>query len=254
MTARTTIVAGNWKMNKTVAEAVSLVGELKRTLVGFSGCEVVLCPPFTALTSVAGLLESVPGIHLGAQNLHPAPKGAFTGEISAPMLREAGCRYVIVGHSERRRYFGETDAFLREKLLAAVAAGLRPIFCVGEELPDRESGRWPDHLRSQLQGALHGLPLPALSALVLAYEPVWAIGTGRNASATQAQEAHALLRQEIKKLHGEAVASGMTIQYGGSVTPQNARELLSQPDVDGLLVGGASLEAQSFTSILLSVE
>ncbi len=254
MTARTTIVAGNWKMNKTVAEAVALVTELTAKLAGFSGCEVVLCPPFTALVNVARLLEGATGIRLGAQNLHPAPKGAFTGEISALMLREAGCRYVIVGHSERRRYFAETDAFLREKLLAAVAAGLRPIFCVGEELPDRESGRWPIHLRSQLRGALHGLPLPVLSEIVLAYEPVWAIGTGRNANPAQAQEAHALLRREMKELHGETVASQMTIQYGGSVTPQNAREILTQPDVDGLLVGGASLEAQSFTSILLSVE
>ncbi|VVM07392.1 triose-phosphate isomerase [Methylacidimicrobium tartarophylax] len=254
MTARTKIVAGNWKMNKTVAEAVSLVEELTKELAGFSGCEVILCPPFTALTSVAKLLHSSPRIQLGAQNLHPALQGAFTGEISAAMLREAGCRFVIVGHSERRRYFGETDAFLREKLLAAVAAGLRPIFCVGEELPDRESGRWPAHLRSQIQGVLHGLPVDVLSAIVLAYEPIWAIGTGRNARPEQAQEAHALLRKEIERLHGTAVAARMCIQYGGSVTPQNARELLSQPDVDGLLVGGASLNARSFTSILLSVQ
>ncbi|MDD2677101.1 MAG: triose-phosphate isomerase, partial [Methylacidiphilaceae bacterium] len=181
-------------MNKTVAEAVSLVEELKKELAAFSGCEVVLCPPFTALTSVADLLRSSSSIQLGAQNLHPAMQGAFTGEISATMLREVGCRFVIVGHSERRRYFGETDTFLREKLLAAVAAGLRPIFCVGEELPDRESGRWPAHLRSQIQGVLHGLPVDVLSAIVLAYEPIWAIGTGRNATPEQAQEAHVLLR------------------------------------------------------------
>ncbi len=254
MRARTKIVAGNWKMNKTVAEAASLVEKLQKQLATFSGCEVVLCPPFTALASVNKLLESTPRIQLGAQNLHPAPRGAFTGEISASMLREVGCQFVIIGHSERRRYFGETDTFLRAKLLAAVSAGLRPIFCVGEELPDRESGRWPSHLRSQLQGVLDELPPQVLSEVVLAYEPVWAIGTGRNATPEQAQEAHALLRQEVEKFHGKSIASRLTLQYGGSVTPQNARELLAQPDVDGLLVGGASLEAESFTSILLSVE
>ncbi|WP_018291888.1 triose-phosphate isomerase [Verrucomicrobium sp. 3C] len=253
MTARTKIVAGNWKMNKTVAEAISLVEQLKKDLAAFSGGDVILCPPFTALPSVAKLLGSFPKIHLGAQNLHPAPQGAFTGEISAAMLRDVGCQFVIVGHSERRRNFGETDAFLREKLLAAVAAGLRPIFCVGEELPDRESGRWPVHLRSQLQGALHGVPVDVLSEIVLAYEPVWAIGTGRNATPEQAQEAHALLRKEMEALHGASIASRMRIQYGGSVTPQNAHELLIQPDVDGLLVGGASLNAESFTSIVLAV-
>ncbi|VVM08520.1 triosephosphate isomerase (TIM) [Methylacidimicrobium cyclopophantes] len=252
--ARTKIIAGNWKMNKTVAEATSLVEELKKELATFEAAAVVLCPPFTALVSVARLLQSAPRIQLGAQNLHPAPSGAFTGEISAAMLREAGCRFVIVGHSERRRYFGETDAFLREKLLAAVAAGLRPIFCVGEELPDRESGRWPAHLRSQLQGALSGLSVDALSQIVLAYEPVWAIGTGRNATPEQAEEAHALLRKELEALHGATVASKMPIQYGGSVTPRNAGELLAQPDVDGLLVGGASLDAGSFTSIVFAVQ
>ncbi|MGD9896141.1 MAG: triose-phosphate isomerase [Candidatus Methylacidiphilaceae bacterium] len=253
MTARTKIIAGNWKMNKTVAEARSLVEQLKKELAGFARSEVVLCPPFTALVSVAELLASTPGIQLGAQNLYPAAQGAFTGEISGGMLRDAGCRYVIVGHSERRRYFGESGAFLREKLAAAVAADLRPIFCVGEELPERESGRWPLYLRSQLQEALHGLPADVLAKIVLAYEPVWAIGTGRNATPEQAQEAHALLRKEMAVLHGTGVALPMRIQYGGSVTPQNARELLAQPDVDGLLVGGASLDARSFASILLSV-
>ncbi|CAB4243478.1 Triosephosphate isomerase [Methylacidimicrobium sp. AP8] len=254
MNARTKIIAGNWKMNKTVAEARSLVCELQGRLATFSGCDVVLCPPFTALASVAKLLESTPRIQLGAQNLHPAPKGAFTGEISASMLSDVGCRFVIVGHSERRRYFGETDAFLRDKLLAAVSAGLHPIFCVGEELADREAGRWPDHLRSQLQAVLHDLPPSILMEVVLAYEPVWAIGTGRTATPEQAQEAHAFLRQELERLHGNSVATGLRLQYGGSVTPENAREILAQPDVDGLLVGGASLEAGSFASIVLSVE
>ncbi len=245
---RTTIIAGNWKMNKTPGEAVELAGALKERLGTTTDPEIVVCPSFTALVPVAEVLADT-AIRLGAQNMHPAPEGAYTGETSAGMLLAAGCRDVILGHSERRHGFGEDDAFVNAKTLAALEAGLRPIVCVGETLEEREKGATFDVVLGQVEGSLRDVPPERAASLVVAYEPVWAIGTGRTATPEQAQEVHAAIRGRIGEIFGEEVAGAMRILYGGSVKPENAAELLGQADIDGALVGGASLKADAFAAI-----
>src|SRR5919108_5083932 len=238
--SRKKFVCGNWKMHKTVGEAVELVRELRSRLN--TQVQVAVAPPFTALSSVKMALQGSP-IQLFAQNCHHEKQGAFTGEVSAAMLKEAGCDGVILGHSERRQLFGETDEGVARKLKAALAEGLHPIVCVGETLQEREAGRTWEVVSRQVRGALGGLDAATLQRITLAYEPVWAIGTGRNATSAQAQEVHGQIRGLLRDLGGQAAANAIGIQYGGSVKPDNAAELLSQPDVDGALVGGASLKS-----------
>jgi triosephosphate isomerase len=246
--ARKKFVCGNWKMHRTVAEATQLVQELLAGLGGEDRVEVAVAPPFTALAAVAPLLRGTP-IALAAQHVHWEAQGAFTGEVSAPMLAEVGCRHGIVGHSERRQLFGETDEQVRKKAGALLAAGVRPIVCVGETLAEREAGRTLEVVGRQVRAALAGFGAEPLAAVTLAYEPVWAIGTGKTATAAQAQEVHAAIRAILRELGGTA-GDAMRIQYGGSVKPDNAAELMSQPDVDGALVGGASLKASDFLAIV----
>jgi triosephosphate isomerase (TIM) len=246
---RKLIIAGNWKMNKTVAEALDLVRSLKIELAGVKEIDIVVCPPFTALGEVSRtILDS--NIRLGAQNMSEHNVGAFTGEIAAGMLKEFSVRYVILGHSERRQYQKEPDALIARKAAAAHAASLKPIVCVGETLAEREANQTQKVLDTQVRGSLAGLSKDQMTETIVAYEPVWAIGTGKTATTRQAQEAHAFIRQLLAKLFDETVARRVRIQYGGSVKPANARELMSQPDVDGALVGGASLEARSFADII----
>ena len=248
---RKLIIAGNWKMHKTVAEALDLVRGLKIELANVKEVDIVVCPPYTALAEVSkAILDS--NIRLGAQNMSEHHVGAFTGEIAAVMLKEFSVRYVILGHSERRQYQKETDALIAKKAAAVHAASLKPIVCVGETLEERESGHMEKVLEIQVRGSLAGLTKDQMSETVVAYEPVWAIGTGKTATTAQAQEAHAFIRRLLVKSFDEAVARRVRIQYGGSVKPSNARELMSQPDVDGALVGGASLEARSFSDIIKS--
>ena len=250
MIIRKKIIAGNWKMNKTQAEARILVEDLLRDIGHFDAAEIVLCPPFTALAAVSELLNSVSNIRLGAQNMHEAASGAYTGEISAGMLRELYVRYVIIGHSERRQYFHETNATVNRKTKAALAAELRPIVCVGETLPERESEKWKKVLETQLVEGFAGFGDKELADIIIAYEPIWAIGTGKTASPAQAEEAHQFIRKVIADKFSKAAAEKIRIQYGGSVKAENAKELLSKPDIDGALVGGASLDARGFTAII----
>ena len=236
-------------MNKTVAEALDLVRGLKIELTGVKEVDIVVCPPFTALSEVSkAVLDSY--IRLGAQNMSEHNAGAYTGEIAAGMLKEFSARYGILGHSERRHYQKEPDALISKKALAAHAASLKPIVCVGETLAEREAGQTEKVLQTQVQGSLAGLSKDQMIETVVAYEPVWAIGTGKTATTQQAQQAHAFIRGLLVKLFDETVARRIRIQYGGSVKPSNARELMSQPDVDGALVGGASLEVRSFADII----
>lgn len=246
---RKPIVAGNWKMNKTVQEAVDLASDIKRDLGGCKHVDVVLCPPFTALKAVS---EVITGSHvdLGAQNMHWEKSGAYTGEISAEMVRELYCHYVILGHSERRALFGETDEVVNRKTRAALESNLTPIVCVGETLAEREAGQTNDVVASQVRGSLKGISPSQLVDCVLAYEPVWAIGTGKTASPEQAQDVHAFIRGVLNEIADEDTAQTVRIQYGGSVKPANARELFSLPDIDGGLIGGAALEARSFIDIV----
>ena len=247
--SRKLIFAGNWKMNKTVAEALDLVHDLKLDLANVREVDIVVCPPFTALAEVSkSILDS--SIRLGAQNMSEHNFGAYTGGIAAGMLKEFSTRYVILGHSERRQFQKESDALIAQKVLAAHAASLKPIVCVGETLAEREAGRMNSVLETQIKGCLSGLSKEQMEETIIAYEPVWAIGTGKTATAAQAQEAHAFIRGQVAKLFDETVARRVRIQYGGSVKPSNARELMSQPDVDGALVGGAALEARSFADII----
>ena len=246
---RKPIVAGNWKMNKTVAEAQALVAALRPALADLHGVDVVLCPPFTALAAVGAALRGT-AIGLGAQTMHAEKAGAYTGEIAADMLVELGCRYVILGHSERRTYFHETDDAVNRKARAALAAGLQPIVCVGETLGEREAGHTEAVVTAQVRGSLAQLGPDEWLRTIIAYEPVWAIGTGRTATSAQAQEVHALIRRLLLDMAGGRVAADVRIQYGGSMKPANARELMGQPDIDGGLIGGASLEAQSFLDIV----
>jgi triosephosphate isomerase (TIM) len=246
--ARKKFVAGNWKMHKTVPEAVALVKELGAGLGDVVGkVQVAVAPAFTALASVAGALRGS-AIELAAQNVHWEAQGAFTGEVSAPMLADVGCRHCIVGHSERRQLFGETDETVRKKIGSVLMAGMIPIVCVGETLQEREANRTLEVVGRQVRAALAGLAAQ-LSALTVAYEPVWAIGTGKTATAAQAQEVHAAIRKILRELGGSQ-GEAVRIQYGGSVKPENAAELMSQPDVDGALVGGASLKAADFVAIV----
>ena len=245
---RKKIVAGNWKMNKLLADSATLAQDVKVQLASCREVDVVLCPPFTAV-KVVGEVISDTLIKLGAQNMHWAPEGAYTGEISANMLRDIYCHYVILGHSERRSFFGETDEIVNRKAKAALAANLTPIVCVGETLEQREAGQMKDVVTSQVQKSLADLGKD-LERVIVAYEPVWAIGTGRTASPAQAQEVHALIRDVLAKVGGQDAAASIRIQYGGSVKPSNARELFGQPDIDGGLIGGAALDAHSFVEII----
>ena len=247
---RKLIIAGNWKMNKTVAEALDLVNGLKRELGNVKDVDIVVCPPFTALCEVSKAILSTKNLALGAQNMSENNVGAYTGEIAAVMLKEFSVRYVILGHSERRTYQQESDELISKKARAAHAASLKPIVCVGETLTEREAGRTEKVLETQVTGSLAGLTKDQMVETVVAYEPVWAIGTGKTATAQQAQDAHAFIRGQLVKIFDEAVARKVRIQYGGSVKPANARELMSLPDVDGALVGGASLEVRSFADIV----
>jgi triosephosphate isomerase len=246
---RTPIVAGNWKMNKTASDAAALVSGLTAALDGLQGVDVVLCPPFTALQAVSELIADT-SIDLGAQNMHFEESGAFTGEISGSMLRDLYCHYVILGHSERRQYFGETDELVNKKAKAALAAGLKPIVCVGETLEERESNRMKDVIDTQVRRSLVGLGPNGLAETVIAYEPVWAIGTGKTATSEQAQEVHEFIRGVLADLEDDTIAQAVRIQYGGSMKPGNAAELLAQPDIDGGLIGGAALDAESFAAIV----
>ena len=248
---RKRIIAGNWKMNKTVTESLDLARELTLGLKDVKDVEIVVCPVFTALYSVGQELNAT-NIKLGAQNMFWEDKGAFTGEISGPMLKDVHCDYVIIGHSERRTVFGETNEQVNKKVKAALKAGVRPIVCVGERLHERESGKTFEVIRSHVQGALEGLSADDLKTLVIAYEPVWAIGTGKTATPGQAQEAHAFIRKLLAEAFGSVTAGKLRIQYGGSEVPENSAELLRQPDIDGALVGGASLKAESFLKIVKS--
>jgi len=249
---RRLIIAGNWKMNKTVAEALDLVLGLKREVNGVKEVDIVVCPPFTALSEVSkAVIDS--NIRLGAQNMSEQNYGAFTGEIAAGMLRDLSVRFVILGHSERRQYQQESDDLIARKAAAAHAASLKPIVCVGETLEQREAGQMEEVVATQTRGSLAGLTPQQIEETILAYEPVWAIGTGRTATSEQAQEVHAFIRQTLAQLAGEQVARKVRIQYGGSVKAANARELLGQPDVDGALVGGASLDERSFADIIKNV-
>jgi triosephosphate isomerase len=246
---RKLIIAGNWKMNKTVAEALDLVRGLKLELAGVKEVDLVVCPPFTALSEVSrAVLDS--NLRLGAQNMSEHNVGAYTGEIAAVMLKEFSVRYVILGHSERRQYQQESSELIARKALAAHGASLKPILCVGETLAEREAGQTEKILETQVRGSLAGLSKDQMTETILAYEPVWAIGTGKTATTAQAQEAHAFIRRLLGRMFDETVARRVRIQYGGSVKPSNARELMSQPDVDGALVGGASLEARSLGEIV----
>jgi triosephosphate isomerase len=247
--ARKRFICGNWKMYRTAAEAAALAREVRAAAEPFADkVDVAIVPPFTALWA-AGAELTGSRIGLGAQDVYWETQGAFTGEVSAPMLVDAGCRYVLAGHSERRQFFGDTDEAVRKKTRAALAAGLHPIVCIGETLPERESGRTLDVVGRQIREALSGLDAGEIARVTVAYEPVWAIGTGKTATSAQAQEVHAALRAILREL-APAAADAIRILYGGSVKPDNAAELLSQPDVDGALVGGASLKALDFTGII----
>jgi len=247
--ARKLIIAGNWKMNKTVAEALDLVNGLKRELWNIKEVDLVICPPFTALCEVSKAVLNT-NLRLGAQNMSEHNFGAYTGEIAAGMLKEFSVRYVILGHSERRQHQKESDELIAKKALAAHAASLKPIVCVGETLAEREADRTELVVGTQLRGSLAGLSAEQMEETIIAYEPVWAIGTGRNASAEQAEEVHLFIRKQLAAIFNETVARRARIQYGGSVKPSNARELMSLSDVDGALVGGASLEGRSFADIV----
>jgi triosephosphate isomerase len=247
---RKPVIAGNWKMTKTVGESRKLALEIKNGTMNLTAdIDVVVCPPFGSLHAVSEIVKGS-GVGLGAQNCHWEEKGAFTGEMSPLMLKDLGCNYAIVGHSERRTYFAEKDEWVSRKARALLAAGLSPIVCVGERLEEREAGSTNDVVRGQVLGSLQGVGPEEMLRVVVAYEPVWAIGTGRTATPEQAQEVHAFIRNLLIDLHGLEVALRTRIQYGGSVKPENTATLMAQPDIDGALVGGASLEASSFLKIV----
>ena len=252
---RKNLVAGNWKMNMTLQDGLALVSEITNMVqdeVTGSAVEVVICPPFPFLASIGKQLPTGGQFHLGAQNCHQKESGAFTGEVSAKMLQSVGAEYVILGHSERRQYFREDDELLSQKLKAALAAGLKPIFCVGESLETREADETFDYISKQLKDGLFHLSNEEFDQVVVAYEPIWAIGTGKTATSAQAQEVHAFIREQIARAYDAEAALNTTILYGGSANAQNARELFSQPDVDGGLIGGASLKSRDFTEIIKS--
>ncbi|HNW42238.1 MAG TPA: triose-phosphate isomerase [Opitutaceae bacterium] len=246
---RKKLIAGNWKMNKTSADASTLVQEIVAEVGRVTDVDILVCPPFTSLESAGKLLEGS-NVKLGAQNMHHEASGAYTGEISASMLRSTFATYVILGHSERRTYFAENDKFINQKVLAALKNQLKPVLCVGETLAERESGATLKVVQTQLEGALEGVSKEQATSVVVAYEPVWAIGTGKVATTEQAQEVHAFIRSLLVKLFGDAIAQKVRILYGGSMKPSNAPELLAQKDIDGGLIGGASLESRSFVELV----
>lgn len=246
---RVPIIAGNWKLFKTIAESVDLINELKLLVANNQGVEIIVAPVFTSLSRVSDAVESS-GIMLAAQDCYWEEEGAFTGEVAPKLLKDAGCSYVIIGHSERRQYFGETDLTVNKKTRAVIAAGLKAIVCVGESLSERESEQTFSVVEKQIKDGLAGLTTEDLIHVVIAYEPVWAIGTGKTATDSQAQEVHVFIRQLIARLFEPSVADAVRILYGGSVNPDNVRGLMAQPDIDGALVGGASLKAESFAAIV----
>ena len=247
---RKKILAANWKMNMTCTEAASFLDSFLLEIGDESHAEIVIIPAYTAIGMVSERLSKVQNVKVGAQNMHFEKSGAFTGEISAAMLRELFVRYVVLGHSERRTLFGETDAIVNKKLRAAIDASLKAIVCIGETLAERDGGKVEQVLATQIKGSLAGLTAKELSETVVAYEPVWAIGTGRTASPEQAQEAHAFIRKQLAEISDAATAEKVRIQYGGSVKPDNTAALMSQADIDGALVGGASLDPRSFAEIV----
>ena len=244
------LIAANWKMYKTIAEAVTVVASIKAGLHKLSESSVVICPPFTALAAVGQALKES-SIDLGAQDMHPEPEGAFTGEISPMMLKDVGCRYVILGHSERRRLFQEKDAFINQKVKGALKFSLIPIVCIGETLEEREARQAFEVVKAQFDGSLKDLTADDIQRTVIAYEPVWAIGTGRTATPEQAEQMHSYVRRLLHEKYGEEISSRVLILYGGSVKPENMAALMQKPNVDGALVGGASLRAESFSQIVL---
>lgn len=248
--SRKILIAGNWKMNKTATEAVELAKPVIDALANQSDIDVLMCPPFTSIAAVSALIGNST-VRVGAQNMSDKAKGAFTGEVSASMLRDLQVSYVILGHSERRSYYGETDAFINRKLLAALENNLKPILCVGETLDEREAGKVESVIETQLVGGLKDVPADKAESIVIAYEPVWAIGTGKTATPEQAQEVHAFIRAQLISLLG-TVGSSIRILYGGSMKPSNADELLAKPDIDGGLIGGAALVAKDFLSLVES--
>jgi triosephosphate isomerase len=246
---RRPILAGNWKMNMTATQARELALKLIPLVAGVKDRDIVVGPPFTSLAAVA---ETIKGTNIGlaAQNLHWEEKGAFTGEISADMLLDSGCKYVIIGHSERRQYFGETDETVNKKARQALKKALLPILCVGETLAEREAGKLNEIISRQVTVGLKDISTDDMKKVVIAYEPVWAIGTGKTATPEQANDVHALIRQKVKALYSADIAEGLRIQYGGSVTPENVSTLMAMPDIDGALVGGASLKPESFAALV----
>lgn len=246
---RKPVIAGNWKLFKTIAEAIELVNGLKPLVAGNQGVEIVVAPVFTALSRVSDALEGS-NIMLASQDCYWEDEGAFTGEVAPKLLKDAGCSHAIIGHSERRQYFGETDLTVNKKTKAAIAAGLNAIVCVGESLAERESDKTFSVIETQITEGLTGLSEEDFTHIVIAYEPVWAIGTGKTASDAQAQEVHAFIRHLIARLFSQPVADAVRVLYGGSVKPDNVKGLMSQPDIDGALVGGASLKADSFAAIV----
>jgi len=250
---RRKVIAGNWKMNMTDPGAVELVKQLKESLRSFNEVELVVCPPFTSLSSLSKILAGS-NMGLGAQNLFWESSGAYTGEVSVEMLLSVGCKYVIIGHSERRQYFGEDNQSVNRKVKSAIAGGLTPIVCVGERLEQRETGKTEAVVEDHIRGGFDGLSSDDVSKTIIAYEPVWAIGTGKTATPEQANEVHLFIRELIKELYDADLSSRTRILYGGSVKPENARSLIEQPELDGFLVGGASLKAESFAAIAREVE
>lgn len=242
------IIAGNWKMNKTNAETKALIKEIA-PLVADAKCEVVVCVPFTDIDVARKALRGT-NIKLGAQNVHWAPKGAFTGEVSAEMLKELKVEYVIVGHSERRQYFGETDETVNKRTKAALEYSLKPIVCIGETLAEREAGKTAEVVVRQINAALQGIDKVSLKRIVVAYEPVWAIGTGKTATSADANDTIAIIRKAVRKLYGKTAARALRIQYGGSMNAKNATELMAMPEIDGGLIGGASLKAEDFAKVV----
>lgn len=244
-------IAGNWKMNKTAAEAAELIGAIAAEVGSETSVDVAVCPPFTALDAASKALKGS-NVKLGAQNMYHKASGAYTGEVAADMLKEFGCAYVILGHSERREYFKESDEFINEKVAAALANGLKPILCVGETLAQREAGQTIGIVSAQTEGGLAGVSKEDAKNVVIAYEPVWAIGTGKTATPEMAQEVHEQIRKVLAKLFGAETAESMQILYGGSMKPENADALLAEKDIDGGLIGGAALKADSFVSLVKS--
>ena len=246
---RTPVIAGNWKMNKTVAEAVALASEIKEKVAGVENVKIIVCPVFTAVKSVADVLKGT-NVKVGAQDMYWETSGAYTGEVSGEMLLEAGAEYVIIGHSERRQYFGETNETVNKKLKKALSIGLKPIVCIGETLADREAGTTEAVVGKQVKEGFVGLSAEEMKGTIIAYEPVWAIGTGKTATAEQAEAVHAFVRNLVAQLWDKETADAVIIQYGGSMKPENVASLLAQPDIDGGLIGGAALKADSFEKLV----